>query len=416
MRTRWLLSVVGCFLAVSLSGYELAAYASALPDLGRDAVLGLTKTEAGIVASAAMVGMLIGGLGSAGGGRRHRPSTVLRTAVAVMGVGFLTCAFAAEPWALGAGRLVTGVGAGAAVPTAIAITATVAPGHRRTAVHTVMFSGLQLGSALGALVAPEVLDQSSWQALFGIGAGAAFCLVALLPLLTRHDAGLPASPTLTSVRALWTGSNRRLTAAHWSSTALGLGVVYGLNAWLVQLMLGNGHGSAGSLRMFAVFNVGAVLGTPLAGLAADRWGPQRTTVTLFVGGAVSLAVLAEDPSPIATLALLWLAGLGTMGATTILNGFTAAAYGADLRATALGWALGIGRLGAVAGPLYGGLLLDTGATPGTVLIAFAAPALATAGLVATSSPVNPLPNGQALTPPPTPTSGGRRMIHDGPRR
>ena len=368
-----------------MSGYELAAYAATLPHLVRGSGLHLTELQAGVVASTAMAGMLAGGLGPALLGRNSPLPAVLRAAVAMMAAGFLTCAVATHPGTLAVGRLLTGAGAGAAVPTAIALTAAVAPRRHRTTVHTVMFSGLQLGSVLGALVAPTILHQSGWRSLFGIGAGAAICLAILLPRLTQDQAGPSSASAPIGVRSLWTAGTRWLTLTHWTSTAFGLFLVYGLNAWLVQLMLDGGHGPAASLRLLAVFNLGAVLGTPLAGLVADRWGQQRTAVALFLGGAASLCLLAAQPSSSAAPALLWLAGLGTMGATTILNGLTAAAYAPDVRATALGWALGLGRLGAVAGPLVGGLLLDAGATPGALLIAFAGPAVATAGLVATST-------------------------------
>ncbi|WP_408896855.1 MFS transporter [Nocardioides sp. R1-1] len=388
MSARWVMPVAGCFLAVLLTGYELAAYAAALPRLVGGTDVRLSDASAGVVASGAMAGMLVGGLGSARLSRRHPSSTVLRAAVATMVAGMAACTVATQPWALGVGRLLTGVGAGAAVPSAIALTAAVAPRRRRTAVHTLMFSGLQLGSALGALAAPVILHGGGWRPLFGVGAGAAACLVLVLPRLTRDGGGRAGAGDLVGVRALWTPATRRLTVTHWASTAMSLLVVYGLNAWLVQLLLDAGHGPTDSLRLLAVFNLGAVLGTPLAGLAADRWGQPGTAFALFAGGAVGLAVLATDPASRAASVLLWLAGLGTMGATTILNGATATAYGADLRATGLGWALGIGRLGAAAGPLAGGLLLGAGATPGALLLAFAAAALATAGLVA-SSPARP---------------------------
>lgn len=386
MIARWARPLAACFLVVALSGYELAAYAAALPDLVDSAGLGLAELQAGIIASAAMAGMLAGGLGSTRLTRRHRPSTLLRGASAAMGAGLLTSAVASGPWMLGAGRLLTGLGAGVAVPAAITLTAAVAPRRRRTAVHTVMFSGLQLGSAFGAVIGPGVLDAAGWRPMFGIGAGAAACLLALLPRLVADEAGPADAPPAPGLGALLRVGTRRLTVVHWASTALGLLVIYGLNAWLVQLMLGAGHGPSASLHVLACYNLGAVLGAPLAGLAADRWGQRRTVVVLFAAGAAALAALAREPSSDLTIGLIWVAGLGTMGATTILNSLTAASYPDDLRAGALSWALGIGRLGAVVGPIYGGFLLQLCAAPPVVLAAFAVPTGVTAALVATSGP------------------------------
>jgi AAHS family benzoate transporter-like MFS transporter len=385
MTPRWALPVAGCFLAVGLGGYELAAYAAALPQLIRGGGLRLGEVGGGVVASAAMAGMLVGGLGAARLSRRQAPHRLLRTAVAVMAGGLLVCCLATQPWALGAGRLLSGVGAGAAVPTAISITAAVAPSSRRTVVHTVMFSGLQLGSALGALAAPGLVGQAGWRAPFGVGAGAAVALAVLLPRLLASRTGPSAAVTgIGGIGALWTAGLWRLTATHWLCTALALFAIYGLNTWLVQVMLAAGHGPGVSLRLLAVLNLGAVLGAPIAGLAADRWGQRRTVALLFALGTGALVLLAGEPSSVATPPLVGLAGLGTMGATTLLNGLTATAYPEHLRTAALGSALGVGRLGAMAGPVYGGLLLGLTGAPGTLLPAFAVPTLVTALLVATS--------------------------------
>jgi AAHS family benzoate transporter-like MFS transporter len=51
------------------------------------------------------------------------------------------------------------------------------------------------------------------------------------------------------------------------------------------------------------------------------------------------------------------AGLGSVGTQILLNGYVASYYEADHRASALGWTLGVGRLGAILGPTVGGWLL-----------------------------------------------------------
>jgi AAHS family benzoate transporter-like MFS transporter len=346
---------------------------------------GVTETGAGAIASCAMAGTLAGGLGAARFSRRHSPRPVLAAVVWILAAGFAVCALAPLPEVMGAGRFLTGLGVGAAVPTAIALTATVAPPRRRAAVHTLMFSGLQLGSAVGALTAPPLLAATGWRAMFAIGAGGALLLSALIPRLVGSHLARATVTEPTGLRALWAPPLRRTTLTHWSATALGLLVIYGLNTWLVQLMSMTGLSTSDALRLLTVFSLGAVLGSPLAGVAADRWGHRRTTVVLFVAGAVSLALLARHPPRTAVWVLVLGAGLGTMGATTVLNAFTAASHPEAQRTTALGWALGIGRLGAIAGPAYGGFVLSEDSTPGSVLTAFALPTLL-AGLVIAASP------------------------------
>jgi AAHS family benzoate transporter-like MFS transporter len=127
--------------------------------------------------------------------------------------------------------------------------------------------------------------------------------------------------------------------------------------------------------------MGAAVGPLLVGRMADRVGSKVATAGSFSLAVVGIAVLSHRlPMPMLYVAVV-LAGIGTVGAQTVVNVFIASLYPVQVRATAIGAALSVGRLGAILGPLYGSLLLSTGLPVQGLFAAFAAPALIGAVLV-----------------------------------
>lgn len=96
---------------------------------------------------------------------------------------------------------------------------------------------------------------------------------------------------------------------------------------------------------------------------------------MFLTAAASILLLMNRfPTPV-LLGLIAVAGACTIGTTIIVNSYTATFYPEHLRAAGLGWSLGIGRIGAIAGPLYGGVVMATGAGFAANFLAFAIPAV-----------------------------------------
>ena len=137
-------------------------------------------------------------------------------------------------------------------------------------------------------------------------------------------------------------------------------LVYSLNTWLPELMLRAGFDTKGSLSFLLVLNGGAIVGALLGSRAADRLGPKVVTTLFLLTGAVFVAALSLGVPLWILLVFVALAGLGTSGTQILLNGFVVNYYRTNVRAAAIGWLAGFGRLGGVAGPMVGGLLLAAG--------------------------------------------------------
>jgi AAHS family 4-hydroxybenzoate transporter-like MFS transporter len=91
---------------------------------------------------------------------------------------------------------------------------------------------------------------------------------------------------------------------------------------------------------------------------------------------VSIAVIGQ---PGLTLALITvavtIAGAGIVGSQPGINALSATSYPTYLRATGVGWGLGIGRIGAIVGPVVGGMLLAQHWSNQDMFLAAALPAL-----------------------------------------
>ena len=177
----------------------------------------------------------------------------------------------------------------------------------------------------------------------------------------------------------------RNSIAIWVTSFMGLLLVYGLNTWLPQIMRVAGYDLGAALAFLLVLNVGAVVGLLVAGRVADRVGARTAGIGWFSAAAVFLALLSIKVPPRRHLRMVFLAGVFVFSAQVLVYAFTSANHPPQVRATALGWSAGVGRVGAICGPILGGAVLAAGVAVPWGFYAFAvvgalgAVALSTAG-------------------------------------
>lgn len=405
-RHKRLIVVAICAFAIILDGYDLTVYGAVVPSILEDQQWGLTETQTGTLGAYALIGMLLGALliGTITDlvGRRR----IIIGCVLWFSVGMVLTAFAPSPEVFGLLRFLTGLGLGGVIPTAIALTMEYAEPGKRNMTNALMFSGYAIGGICAALVAIPVLAIFEWQTMFWIGALPALILVPLayfaLPespsylrargreeearalaarygvTLEEPDTAAPAGEkrgAMSNVGALF---GRRLLAGtllFWVANGMGLLLVYGLNTWLAGIMFSAGFPLGSSLTFLLVLNAGAIIGAPAGGALADRFGSRPVVTTMFVIAMTCILAMSLEPPTALLYVFVALAGACTIGTTILVNSYTGNFYPAALRATGLGWALAIGRIGAIIGPIYGGLVMASGMGIAVNFYAFALPAL-----------------------------------------
>src|SRR5690606_8647093 len=130
-------------------------------------------------------------------------------------------------------------------------------------------------------------------------------------------------------------------------------MVYALGSWLPKLMATAGYSLGSSLSFLLALNFGGMFGAILGGWLGDRFNLAKVMVLFFATAAVSISLLGfKSPTPVLYL-LITVAGATTIGTQILLYACAAQFYGLSIRSTGLGWASGIGRNGAIVGPLLG---------------------------------------------------------------
>lgn len=361
-----------CWAAIMLDGFDLVVFGVVLPPLLDDEAWALTPATGSLVATIGLVGMTIGaitiGMITDVIGRRR----ALIIAVTVFSVCTLLCAFSPNAWVLGAFRFLAGLGLGGCLPTAIVLVTELARRERAGRATTTLMTGYHVGAVLTALLGILVIPVWGWRGMFVVGALPALVLV---PLMIRY---LPESPSFlraaqapatdhasqgSSARAvstLFRDGMTRSTIALWVTSFMGLVLVYGLNTWLPQIMREAGYALGAALTLLLVLNIGAIVGLLIAGRVADRIGVRPSVIAWFALSALFLALLSIKLPGVGVYVSVLLAGIFVFSSQVLVYAYTSRAYPPTGRATALGAVAGVGRIGAICGPLLGGWFLTLG--------------------------------------------------------
>jgi AAHS family benzoate transporter-like MFS transporter len=332
-----------------------------------------------------MIGAIFAGRMADSWGRRR---TILGCAV-IFSIFTILCAFAPNAAVFGVLRLLAGIGLGGLVPSANALVAELVPAKWRSTVATLMMSGVPIGGSIAALAGIQMIPAFGWESMFLV---AVLALVIVVPLGLKYiPETLAPGNTASSGRAVKeaSGFSSLLRAPYLGvsvlfavATIATLFAWYGLGTWLPNLMQLAGYNLGSALTFALALNLGAVAGSVITAWAGTRFGPIPTAIAAAAVAAAALVILVIGPPVGVVYFMLVLAGVGTHGTQCLIIAAVASHYPRHLRGTALGWALGTGRIGAVVAPQVGGLLLAAGLGVNSNFLAFAGAAGIAAVLLA----------------------------------
>ncbi|MCQ6282631.1 aromatic acid/H+ symport family MFS transporter [Bacillus sp. EB600] len=381
--------IVGiCFITILADGYDLGIYGAVLPSLLDYKPWALTPTHAGAIGGYSLFGMLIGAIliGTITDYLGRKWTLVI--SVTLFSLTMAGCAMATSPEVFGALRFIGGVGLGGVIPTASSLVVEYSPRHRRSLNYVLMFSGYSFGTVLGAVLSILLLQSYGWRVMFWIGALPILVvpiMIKSLPesvsyLLSRNkqeeadaicnryqiDPSFFTEQIATgneqennSIKGLFSKKYFKATMFIWLTYIMGFYLVYGLNTWLPQIMRQLGYSLNSSLSFLLVMNLAASFGAIFASAIADRFGSKKIIAISYFLAALCASLLTVGAPPIAlTYLLVGVTGFGSVGTTQVMNAFVSKYYPAQSRATGLGWGLGIGRIGAISGPILVGYLLS----------------------------------------------------------
>ena len=365
------------FGALLFEGYDLIVYGTAVPALLAYPAWALTPAKVGAIGGAAFIGMFIGAPFAGWLSDRFGRRRLFMGLLSFFSLMMICAAVAPTPALFALFRFLAGVGFGGIPPTAIAQAYEFAPRDRKVVLTAVMLSGFGIGAILAAGLSILLLGHVGFRLMFGFGALPLVTLVPLAAWLLPTTPGVGTeSPSSTSEaarispwRGVLQGGALVSTVLFAAANFFALLLSFALNTWLPQLMREAGYPLGSALQFLLLLLLGAMAGALLGGWLADRVGGRKVVIGMFIVGAVSLACLSLHMPALLFKLIIFITGAVAVGNQSVLFGFMAAHYPQASRATAIGATSGVGRLGAAAGPLLGGLLLKAGANlSGNVLV------------------------------------------------
>ncbi|BDH55774.1 hypothetical protein MTP03_07130 [Tsukamurella sp. PLM1] len=279
-----------CFVIIVADGYDMVIYGAALPELLDEPTWQLSKSTAGLIGSWTLGGLMVGFLGAGPLADRFGRRSALLAGIVLFSLGSLISALAPSIAVFGVSRFITGVGIGAVVPSAVALTLEYAPPKRRLLYNGAMLTGFSFGGMLAAFVAMWMLPHFHWRSLFWVAA----CFIVLLPIMYfrlpesveylvrqgrldeartlaaqygREDAVDGALLAQSSAPAAVDrrGGIRSLATASMATRVLVFilisvcvnVMVYGLNTWAPALMRSQGYALGSSLQFLLALQAGS---------------------------------------------------------------------------------------------------------------------------------------------------------------
>ncbi|UTT70612.1 aromatic acid/H+ symport family MFS transporter [Arthrobacter sp. DNA4] len=373
-----------CWLAMVLDGFDLVVLGTVIPTLIKTGELGFDAVGATLAATISLVGVGLGALFIAPLSDRFGHRKLLVACVLWFSIFTIAVVWAPNVAVFSTFRLLAGLGLGACLPVALAYMNDYAPAGSAGKSTTRTMTGYHAGAVATAFLALMVIPD--WRTMFVVGGIAGLALVPLLWFKLPET--LPAERNAkrqekAGVRDLAKKPYPLVALAIAAASFMGLLLVYGLNTWLPQLMASAGYPVSAGISLLLVLNLGAVAGLIIAGILADKHGTKRIVLLWFGLSAVCLALLSvKVDNAILLNALVFVTGVFVFSSQVLVYAWVSQLFPARLRATALGFAAGVGRVGAIAGPAVTGGLVAAGIAYPWGFYAFAAAgALAVVALV-----------------------------------
>jgi AAHS family 4-hydroxybenzoate transporter-like MFS transporter len=379
-----------CLLAMMADGFDLLNASIAGPALIKE--WGIDKAALGPVFSASLVGFFVGAPFFGYVGDRYGRRLAIISSLIFIGITTLACAFARDLQELLWLRFLSGLGLGGVLPNVIALNGEFTPKRLRATMLVIMSMGISLGGAVPGFVGNTLMPIYGWPVIFIVGGLVpiviGLCAIFALPdsikflvlrggrdntvanLARKLDPALAIAPgtrfildqaegsaaTRGSPLALFRNGWALVTVLVWIIFVLNLTANNLMNAWLPMIVQTSGHGAAQGNYAGSLYQLGGSVGGVCVGILIDRFGLKVLAIVFAIAVPVLAFTGIPQISDQTLLIMAFFCGTVIVGMQNALNASAGLIYPTALRANGVGYALGIGRVGSISGPLIGSLL------------------------------------------------------------
>lgn len=402
--------VVGlCILFNMLDGFDITAMAVIAGTVSEE--LHLTADRLGLVFSFALAGMMAGAMLLAPVSDVIGRRKMIILCVMMVGISILFTATATTLEEFVILRFISGLGAGALLACQATLAAEYSPDKYRALSVAVATAGYPLGAMMTSVIAGFILPEYGWRGMFWFGGTVTLVLGllawTLIPESLKYlferrppqalarvnkilrklkkepldrlpevasDQARQSRGIVGNMMGLLAREHRLVTLLLWSVFFMCFAALYFLMSWIPKLMEQTGYTPAIGRSAFFLFNLGGVFGILTLGVMATRWRLSNLVSVFLLASAVGMVMFAMAPNQLTLLmVLIFLIGLLLQGGFVGLYATAVQVYPTKIRSTGIGWAIGLGRSGAVVGPAVAGFLIAAGFSMSANFFFFAIP-------------------------------------------
>jgi MFS transporter, AAHS family, 4-hydroxybenzoate transporter len=397
-----------CTACLMMDGFDVQALSYVAPALIQD--FKIQGSALGSVFAATNFGFLIGSLVFSMLADKLGRRPVLIVATAFFGILTLIAARATTVQELLILRFIGGIGLGSIIPQVAALIGEYSPSRLRvTAIMVAVTLGFNGGATVSGFLAARLIEAFGWRSVFYIGGILPLVITVLmifwLPesmqfLVLRNKGSQRVTKWLRRIKPeaapagevqyvvqeenregvpvghLFREGRTMLTILIWVVNFMNLLNLYALTSWLPIVVREAGYSISTAVLVGTMLQIGGILGTFLFAWFISKKGFVPVLTSSLATACVAIALIGMPGLSLAVLTLIvTIAGAGIVGSQPGINALSATSYPTYLRATGVGWGLGIGRIGAIIGPVVGGQLIAQMWSTQDLFLAAAVPAL-----------------------------------------
>jgi MFS transporter, AAHS family, 4-hydroxybenzoate transporter len=397
-----------CALTIFLDGIDVIVIGLVAPSLA--AAIGVSVTSFGPVFGIGQAGILVGVLTFGPLGDRFGRKRLVIGAMLLFATFTLLTIWTTSFDELLVFRFLTGLGLGGAAPNAVALTSEFAPKRLRAAFVSLQWAALPLGGVAVGLLSSVLITRWGWQSLFYIGSIVPLLLAAVLTFALPESVSfllargldkanvhgivrklapeLPAGPDTRYVvnteklpgapmKHLFTEGRGAMTLLLWVPFFTSFMILIFMTSWIPTLLRANGLSIAQAGLAIALNSLGSFVGSGSVGRLMDRFGAYTILIPTFILASIAAGLLGFSLASLgsAAIVVITLSGLFAGASQAGVIALAATVYPVAIRSTGVGWAMALGRLGAVVGPMLGGILLGLQWSADQILLVIAVPEL-----------------------------------------
>lgn len=359
--------LISC-LIVLFDGYDLAIFGSILPDLFIE--FNLSFFQASLLGSASLFGMMIGALTLGRLGDKLKLKNVLILSVLIFSTFIFLTGFSRDYIDFIIFRSLTGIGLGAAIPCLVVYLNNVFTFERKNLIINTILSFYGIGALLSGLISYFFINTLGWRNLFFISIFSLF----LIPLIFSFFKEVEVKKDKNYENLILKKDFKKFIYLSFVFIFTTM-AVYNVYSWLPKAIEAETKDKLLGILFLSILNIGTFLGTIFIGRIVDICGQYKTLTFSYLMASIAILLLGFLSNNIFTYILLIIIGGTTVGCMASIHVFSANVFKYYNTSTIVSTLAAFGRVGAIIGPLLGGVILSSSFTFTEKFIVFSLPTL-----------------------------------------